>query len=68
MQQLLFLYCKEFVKRDEYYEFIPLEGCPYSAQAIEDKGSLTHKKLLEKSDKWLLRPTSKRFAVDLDLC
>ena len=36
MQQLLFLYCKEFVKRDEYYEFIPLSGSPYSVQAEED--------------------------------
>ena len=66
MQQLLFLYCNEFVKRDEYYEFIPLNNSPYSVQAEEDKGSLIHKKLLEKSEEWLLKPTNKRFAVDLD--
>lgn len=66
MQQLLFLYCKEFVKRDEYYEFIPLNGNPYSVQAVEDKGSLAHKKLLEKSSEWALKPTTKRFATDLD--
>jgi uncharacterized protein (DUF488 family) len=66
MQQLLFLYCKEFVKRDEYYEFIPLNGQPYSVQAEEDKGSLVHKKLLEKSNEWILKPSSKRFATELD--
>lgn len=66
MQQLLFLYCKEFVKRDEYYEFIPISGSPYSVQAVEDKGALIHKKLLEKSDDWILKPTTKRFAVELD--
>lgn len=66
MQQLLFLYCKEFVKRDEYYEFVPINGSPYSVQAQEDKGVLAHKKLLEKSDEWVLKPTAKRFAVDLD--
>lgn len=66
MQQLLFLYCKEFVKRDEYYEFIPLSGSPYSLQAKEDKGSLAHKKLLEKADDWILKHTTKRFAAELD--
>lgn len=66
MQQLLFLYCKEFVKRDEYYDFIPLKNSPYCVQAVEDKGSLAHKKILEKSDDWVLKPTSKRFAVELD--
>jgi hypothetical protein len=66
MQQLLFLYCREFVKRDEYYEFVPINGSPYSVQAHEDKGVLAHKKLLEKSDDWGLKPTAKRFAVDLD--
>ncbi|MEZ5690750.1 MAG: hypothetical protein R3D71_03675 [Rickettsiales bacterium] len=50
LQRLLFLYCKEFIKRDEYYEFIPLGGAPYSLQVKEDKGILTHKKLLEKAD------------------
>lgn len=66
MQLLLFLYCVEFVKRDEYYEFIPIEGRPYSVQAEEDKQALIHKKLVEKSTEWILRQTTKRFAVDLD--
>jgi hypothetical protein len=66
MQQLLFLYCKEFVKREEYYEFVPINDSPYSVQAQEDKSALAHKKLLEKSDDWLLKPTTRRFAVDLD--
>jgi uncharacterized protein (DUF488 family) len=66
MQQLLFLYCKEYIKRGEYYEFIPRNGIPYSVQAQEDKQSLIHKKLLENSSDWTVKETSKRFAVDLD--
>lgn len=66
LQRLLFLYCKEFVKRDEYYEFIYLGGTPYSLQAKEDKAALVHKKVIEKTDDWVLKPTNKRFATELD--
>ena len=66
MQKMLFLYCKEFVKRDEYYELIPLAGKAYSIQAAEDKNSLINRKILEKSTDWVLIATKKRFAVDLD--
>lgn len=66
MQQLLFLYCKELVKREEYYEFILLNGGPYSLQAEEDKNTLIHKKWLEKSKDWSLVSTGKRFAANLD--
>lgn len=66
MQRLLFLYCDEFVKREEYYQFIPLQGFPYSVQAEEDRQHLIRKKILEKMDGWTLKPTDKRFAANLD--
>lgn len=66
MQRLLFLYCAEYVKRDEYYEFIPLEGFPYSVQAEDDRQHLIRRKTLEKSGDWTLRPTDKRYATGLD--
>ncbi len=66
MQLLLFLYCVEFVKRDEYYEFIPLAGKPYSVQAEADKELLIRKKLLEKSAEWIVRSGAGRYATDLD--
>ena len=40
MRQLLFLYCHEFLKNNDYYDFIPLNSSPYSLQAVEDKKSL----------------------------
>jgi phage terminase Nu1 subunit (DNA packaging protein) len=67
MQQMLFLYCAEHIKRDEYYGFIPLEGGPRSLQAEEDRRYLGHKKLLEPGEAWTLTPTDKRFAAALDI-
>ncbi len=66
MQRLLCLYCTEFVKNGDYYEFIHLGKSPYSLQAGEDKKSLIKNKLLERSDDWILTQTEKRFAVELD--
>ena len=66
MQQLLFLYCHEFVKTTEFYEFIPLEGSPYSLQAKEDKKYLIKNKLLANSDDWMLAEGNKRFASELN--
>lgn len=66
MQKLLFLYCNEFLKNNEYYEFIPVKNSPYSLQAVEDKKSLIKNNLLEKSDDWILFSSDKRFATDLD--
>ena len=66
MQNLLFLYCKENVKRDDYYEFIQFIEGPCSIQAEEDKAFLIRKKVLESSDRWVLASTSFRYAIDLD--
>lgn len=66
LQSLLFLYCVEEVKRDEYYEFIPSAGVPYSLQAANDKGYLIHKKLLEDAPYWAAFAGKPRYAVDLD--
>lgn len=46
LQALLFLYCLEEVKRNEYYDFIPSTTGPHSLQAANDKGYLIHKRLL----------------------
>lgn len=66
MQNLLFLYCKEGVKRDDYYEFICFTEGPCSIQAEEDKAVLVRQKVLVSSDRWILAPNSVRYAIDLD--
>ncbi len=66
MQNLLFLYCKDVVKRDEFYEFIRFEEGPCSIQAEEDKAVLIRQKMLELSVRWILAPNSVRYAIDLD--
>jgi hypothetical protein len=66
LQHLLFLYCIEEVKRDEYYEFIPSAGSPHSLQAANDKGYLIHKKLIEDAPHWAAIAGKPRYAVDLD--
>ncbi len=66
LQGLLFLYCVEEVKRDEYYDFIPSAAGPYSLQAANDKGYLIHKKLIEDADHWAAVIGKPRCATDLD--
>lgn len=66
LQGLLFLYCVEEVKRDEYYEFIPSASGPYSLQAANDKGYLIHKKLLEDAPHWAAVAGKPRYATELD--
>lgn len=66
LQNLLFIYCKELVKRDEYYEFIPIDGMPYSFQVAADKQYLISKKYIEHSPDWVALPGNKRLATELD--
>jgi len=66
LHSYLFLYCREYVENNHYYEFIPQEFGAFSLQADADKALLINKKLIAKADDWQALPTKERFAVGLD--
>jgi hypothetical protein len=66
LQRLLFLFCKEYIEHNHYYEFLMLSSGPHSLQAEADLGYLVHKGYLVRHEGCFIATDKKRTATDLD--
>ena len=67
LQRLLFLFCREYIEHNHYYEFLMLGSGPHSLQAEADMGYLVHKNYLVQRDGGIAPiEGKKRLATDLD--
>lgn len=67
LQRLLFLFCREYIEHNHYYEFLMLDSGPHSLQAEADVGYLVHKGYLAQQESGIAPAEGKkRLATDLD--
>ena len=66
MHSLLFLFCREFIEHNHYYEFLLLSNGPYSIQGEADVAYLTHKGYIATENGIKSVESKKRIAPDLD--
>lgn len=67
LQRLLYLFCREYIEHNHFYEFLMLDSGPHSLQAEADVSYLVHKGYLVHRDKGVAPiEGKKRLATDLD--